>query len=180
MGAQLGGVLRQRYIEDLRIVRQNYTRIDTIVRSTDYDRTLQTSESVLQELFPPGSGQLSDLRLQVVPEHTVATGNDRLLRAWTASTCERFATAGDAERRAHSGAWAAQDAKLSSIRDALAAATGLPPSSLTPSSIYIVADTALCNMDHGYPLPSGFTSEMYNLTSEVGDWSLAHLFNTTL
>jgi hypothetical protein len=54
----LGEVLRNRYVEELELIHPNYTRVQVYVRSTDYDRTLMSAESVLAALFPPKGDQV--------------------------------------------------------------------------------------------------------------------------
>ena len=51
----LGRTIRERYSIG------NYSRYEYYVRSTDYDRTLQSAQCVLSGIFPPGSGPTSSL-----------------------------------------------------------------------------------------------------------------------
>lgn len=74
----LGTKLRERYITTYGMINANYTREDVFVRSTDYDRTLISAQSLLQGLFPPGTGPtaqnglpgLTGDNLQPIPIHT--------------------------------------------------------------------------------------------------------------
>ena len=101
----LGASLRQRYLIDRGVVPETYSRRFVHVRSTDVDRTLMSAESLLEGLFPPGTGPdthdgspaLTTADLQPVPIHTVPNDNDPLLRGcvskggtvlrWTLACC---------------------------------------------------------------------------------------------
>jgi hypothetical protein len=48
----LGVALKQRYVSEHKLVRAVYNREDLYARSTDYDRTMQSVEALLEGLFP--------------------------------------------------------------------------------------------------------------------------------
>ncbi len=50
----VGTALRTRYVESLAILDGNYSREELYVRSTNYDRTLMSAQSLLTGLYPPG------------------------------------------------------------------------------------------------------------------------------
>jgi lysosomal acid phosphatase len=88
---ELGVLMRSRYIDTYSMITANYTRQDVYVRSTDYDRTLISAQSLLQGLFPPGTGPIAQDGqpgltiddLQPVPIHTGG-----FLRLFASLACE--------------------------------------------------------------------------------------------
>jgi len=184
LGYDLGKALRQRYAGSL--IDTNYSRTQIHVRSTDFDRTLQTAQSVMQGLFPAGSGPvtkegdpgLTKARLQPVPEHTVSQDLDTLLLAYSSATCPAMAGAGAAERRENAAEWAEVEARWDAIRPAVKAATGLPDDRLTIGAMFAVWDVAVCDMAHGYALPPGLegNATLLGALEAVADFTLAHLF----
>lgn len=77
----LGKWLRQRYGNVL--LSEQYTPNEIYIRSTDVDRTLQSSESNLAGLYPPHGNQVwnADIEWQPIPVHTVADVDDWLIGA---------------------------------------------------------------------------------------------------
>lgn len=77
----LGKWLRQRYGNVL--LSEQYTPNEIYIRSTDVDRTLQSSESNLAGLYPPHGNQVwnADIEWQPIPVHTVAAVDDWLIGA---------------------------------------------------------------------------------------------------
>lgn len=61
----LGTLVRDRYVPAL--LNGSYLREEFHYRSTDYDRTLMSAQSLLSGLYPPGTGQLTADKLQPVP-----------------------------------------------------------------------------------------------------------------
>jgi hypothetical protein len=183
LGLQLGQVLRQRYDG---IVPRNYSRNGLEVRSSDFDRTLETAQSVLTGMFPPGTGpSLSDgsaaltaLRLQPVPEHTVSQAQDTLLLAYSPASCPAIASADKSEHIIDASAWSAVEARWNAIRPAVKQATGLPDDALTIGTMYAVWDTITCDLAHSYPLPAGLEGNETLLAAleEIADFTLEHLF----
>ena len=73
---QYGIYLRRRYSKFLNSV---YNRSEVLVRSTDYDRTLQSSYSLLSGLYPPElTFQRFDQNInwQPIPVHTTSKASD--------------------------------------------------------------------------------------------------------
>ena len=56
---KLGKAIRERYIEAKGFLGESYSRKEFYVRSTDYERTLMSAESVLAGLYPLGTGPLA-------------------------------------------------------------------------------------------------------------------------
>lgn len=91
MHANLGVYMRQRYVGAGRLVpAYNYTQ--TVVRSTDVDRTLQSALSQLLTWFPASPAVFASIApaWQPVPVHTVPVNLDSILRPFDDGSCPRF------------------------------------------------------------------------------------------
>jgi len=55
----LGLSMRQHYVVDLKFISEKYVRNEVYARATDKDRTLQSAQSFLMGLYPPGTGSLT-------------------------------------------------------------------------------------------------------------------------
>jgi acid phosphatase len=86
----LGVNLRQRYVVDFGMLNATYQREDVSVRSTDYDRTLMSANSLLTGLYPPGTGPLTGDQLQPVPIHTEPLATDDVLHSVGDPPCPRY------------------------------------------------------------------------------------------
>lgn len=75
----LGKWLRQRYGNVL--LSEQYAPSEIYIRSTNVDRTLQSSASNLAGLYPPYGNQVwnADIEWQPIPIHTVSEGEDWLI-----------------------------------------------------------------------------------------------------
>jgi lysosomal acid phosphatase len=84
----LGTELRERYVVKNKILPEHFDTNLLYVRSSDVNRTLQSAESLLCGLYPPGTGPaLADKRpalpnfYQPIPIHTEARSKDFLLNS---------------------------------------------------------------------------------------------------
>ena len=175
-GHALGQSLRNRYVVQHNLLREKYTRRDIVVRSTDYDRTLQTVESLLMALYPEGPLQPKDV--QPVPEHTVLKVDDLLLRAWDNSTCPALTAAMKKESNGvHKSEWDKNIALLNGIVDSLSNATGVPAATININNLFKLTDVMLCNDAHGYPMP-GLNAHVKNVSMEVSKFQMEEIFGT--
>lgn len=84
---ELGLWLRQRYIS---LLKNDYSKADLYVQSTDVDRTLMSAESNLAGLFPPRGSRMFEpgLKWQPIPIHTIPEHLDHLLAM--KKSCPRY------------------------------------------------------------------------------------------
>lgn len=75
---ELGIWLRKRYIS---LLKDDYSKKDVYVQSTDVDRTLMSAESNLAGLFPPRGTRMFEqgLKWQPIPVHTIPEHLDHVL-----------------------------------------------------------------------------------------------------
>src|SRR3989338_4890252 len=86
---ELGRQFRKRYIEQTHLLPPHYQHGTMYVRSTDYERTLMSAQSLLTGLYPMGTGpnlpgsSLPTLpnAIQPIPIHTIPKDLDDLLIA---------------------------------------------------------------------------------------------------
>jgi len=72
----------------------DYKKVQVRVRSTDYERTIMSAQSMLAGLFPPGDaqkGKLSPLDVwQPIPVHTVSADQEHMLSGLPMSICPKL------------------------------------------------------------------------------------------
>nr|XP_035959917.1 testicular acid phosphatase isoform X6 [Halichoerus grypus] len=83
---ELGRFLRSRYEAFLS---PQYRREEVYVRSTDFDRTLESAQANLAGLFPEAAPGRPEAAWRPIPVHTVPVTEDKLLRFPTRS-CPRY------------------------------------------------------------------------------------------
>lgn len=165
---ELGKDLKARYGD---LAGTNYTRVRTYVRSTNFDRTLMSAQSLLSALYPLGSGPLDEAgapalpsRQQPVPVHSVRKSNDRLLHAYGDGICPRY----DGLRRTQEGGkvWKDEEKAHADLLAHVGAWTGLNRT-IPLRDIFLVADPLICDHAHGYPLMKPFTPAQLQTLQEV-------------
>ena len=172
----LGTALRQRYVLDQGLIPANFSRSATYARSTDLDRTLQSAMSLLQGLYPPGTGLWSDGpglpgALSLPPVHTVAKSQESLLLGGDTTVCPPVEAIDAAVNAQHAAEDAAEAARLAAPLASLSRAVGAEPP-LTLAQAGVVADSLLCMRAHGRPWPAGVTDALYNASQAAHDWAV--------
>eukprot|EP00188_Purpureofilum_apyrenoidigerum_P006101 Plantae.Rhodophyta-Purpureofilum_apyrenoidigerum.ctg8871.p1 GENE.Plantae.Rhodophyta-Purpureofilum_apyrenoidigerum.ctg8871~~Plantae.Rhodophyta-Purpureofilum_apyrenoidigerum.ctg8871.p1 ORF type:complete len:545 (+),score=66.42 Plantae.Rhodophyta-Purpureofilum_apyrenoidigerum.ctg8871:138-1637(+) len=86
-----GQELRQRYVEDYKLLQSGYDHFETHARSTDVDRTLVSAMGVMAGLYPGGSSVQNGAKGTVpVPVHTVPFAGDALMDGSAKAHCPLF------------------------------------------------------------------------------------------
>ncbi|CAK6437373.1 unnamed protein product [Pipistrellus nathusii] len=158
---ELGRFLRSRYDAFLS---PEYRREEVYVRSTDFDRTLESAQANLAGLFPEAGPGRPEAAWRPVPVHTVPLAQDKLLRFPTRS-CPRYqellreATEAAAYRRALEG-WA-------DFLPHLENCTGLSLVGEPLRRAWKVLDTLMCQRAHGLPLPSWASPDVLQTLAQI-------------
>jgi acid phosphatase len=184
--ASLGGQIRQRYGSDGLLkggFPKDYDRSHVYVRSTQYDRTLQSAMSLLQGVFPPGTGMhLPDTSpalaagVAVPPVHTVELKQDLMLRAFNSDTCPTWDTMLKSEQTQFSGDFKDRKAKAAPLVASLGAAVGLPD--LGFEGLGSVADSLTCMQAHNYTWPANVTQSMFEDAHSEAQWLTMNTYRT--
>uniref|UniRef100_A0A8D1CUS1 acid phosphatase n=1 Tax=Sus scrofa TaxID=9823 RepID=A0A8D1CUS1_PIG len=158
---ELGRFLRSRYESFLS---PQYRREEVYIRSTDFDRTLESAQANLAGLFPEASPGRSEATWQPIPVHTVPVTEDKLLRFPTRS-CPRYrellreATEA-AEYKAALEGWTDFLTRLENF-------TGLSLVGEPLRKAWKVLDTLICQQAHGLPLPSWASPDVLQTLAQI-------------
>jgi len=155
----LGTKFRQRYVEGepRNKLFERYSPQEFFVRSTDYDRTLQSAESFLRGMFPPGSGPeggLSD-KGQVVPIRTMPAKWDTVLLGFKGFQCPRITQL--MEDAMQSEAWKELESQREVLNE-IAEAAGFSKEDFGPLASSNVFDPLHCELEHGFTWIEPFRS----------------------
>ncbi|EPQ16026.1 Testicular acid phosphatase [Myotis brandtii] len=134
------------------------------VRSTDFDRTLESAQANLAGLFPEAGPGRPEAAWRPIPVHTVPVTEDKLLRFPTRS-CPRYhellreATEAPEYQTALEG-WTDFLAHLENC-------TGLSLVGEPLRRAWKVLDTLMCQRAHGLPLPSWASPDVLQTLAQI-------------
>lgn len=168
---QLGVKLHQRYMVDNQLLPTKYQPNTIYARSTDYDRTLMSAQSLLSGLYPPGSGpDTLPAAFQPIPVHTVAASQDGaflidISSKKIADLINKFVyTRAD---------WKTKSAELQMQYQRWSELTGVPVDNMY--DVLGLSDTLRAYVNHDVALPNGLSNEEAKKIIEAGDWVYASL-----
>lgn len=167
----LGTKLRQRYIEEYHLLPSQYDAKTIYVRSTDYDRTLMSAQSLLQGLYPVGTGPHATDKpalpngFQPIPIHTMPADEKDVLLVNTDTPKFKQLLEKHVLTRTD---WQAKERELKSKYAKWSKATGVEISSLT--QVQSLADTLHVNRLYGVALPKGLGNQDADEIIEAGKW----------
>jgi acid phosphatase len=175
---KLGLKLRQRYMVDHQLLNSNYQPNSIYARSTDYDRTIMSAQSLLFGLYPLGTGPSSPEStqpalpsgFQPVPIHTIAASQDGALLIDISSK----KIADMINRYVYTSAeWKAKSAELETQYQRWGQLTGVHVASMY--DVLSLSDTVRAYVNHDVALPDGLSSEEAKKIIAAGDWIYASL-----
>ncbi|XP_046538097.1 testicular acid phosphatase [Equus quagga] len=158
---ELGRFLRSRYETFLS---PKYRREEVYIRSTDFDRTLESAQANLAGLFPEAAPGRPESAWRPIPVHTVPTSEDKLLR-FPMRSCPRYhellreATEA-AEYQAALEGWTDFLIRLENF-------TGLSLVGEPLRRAWKVLDTLMCQQAHGLPLPSWASPDVLKTLAQI-------------
>lgn len=161
---QLGLKLNQRYRMDSQLLSINYQANTIYIRSTDYDRTIMSAESLLMGLYPLGTGPaLPDStpalpsNFQPIPIHTIPAAQDSAFLIDMNSSEISDLLNKYVYTRAD---WKAKSSELESHYTRWSQLTGVNIG--TMFDVLSLGDTLHAYVVHDIPLPNGLTKEEAN------------------
>nr|XP_012316934.1 testicular acid phosphatase [Aotus nancymaae] len=158
---ELGRFLRSRYEAFLS---PEYRREEVYVRSTDFDRTLESAQANLAGLFPEAAPGSPEAHWRPIPVHTVPVAEDKLLR-FPMRSCPRYhellreATEAAEYQEALEG-WMGFLTRLENF-------TGLSLVGEPLRRAWKVLDTLMCQQAHGLPLPAWASPDVLRTLAQI-------------
>ncbi|XP_045234763.1 testicular acid phosphatase [Macaca fascicularis] len=158
---ELGRFLRSRYEAFLS---PEYRREEVYIRSTDFDRTLESAQANLAGLFPEAAPGSPEAHWRPIPVHTVPVAEDKLLR-FPMRSCPRYhellreATEAAEYQEALEG-WTGFLTRLENF-------TGLSLVGEPLRRAWKVLDTLMCQQAHGLPLPAWASPDVLRTLAQI-------------
>ncbi|KAF7474578.1 testicular acid phosphatase [Marmota monax] len=158
---ELGHFLRRRYKSFLS---PQYRREEVYIRSTDFDRTLESAQANLAGLFPEAAPGSPEADWRPIPVHTVPVAEDKLLR-FPMRSCPRYhellrESTEAAEYQEALEGWTDFLTRLSNF-------TGLTLVGEPLHRAWKVLDTLICQRAHGLPLPSWASPDVLRTLAQI-------------
>ncbi|KFO26174.1 Testicular acid phosphatase [Fukomys damarensis] len=134
------------------------------IRSTDFDRTLESAQAILAGLFPEASPRSSETDWRPIPVHTVPVAEDKLLR-FPMRSCPRYQellreSTEAAEYQEALEGWTGFLSRLSNF-------TGLTLVGEPLRKAWKVLDTLICQRAHGLPLPPWASTDVLRTLGQI-------------
>lgn len=171
---EMGKLFRKKYIETTHLLPPHYQRNSIYVRSTDYERTLMSAQSLLMGLYPEGTGPYIEespqpglpRAFQPIPIHTAPAEFDRIIvKKPDAEEAERLM-----QKYVYSSAdWKKKDAELRAKYPAWSEKLGINITRL--DDLERAGDTLYIHRIHHAPMPDGLSEDDIQTIINTGDWA---------
>lgn len=171
---EMGKAFRKRYVDETHLLPPSYDRNSVYVRSTDYERTLMSAQSLLMGLYPAGTGPYIDdssspglpRAFQPIPIHTAPAEFDRVI--------VKKPSAEEVKKLMHKYVfstveWKKKDAALRSKYALWSEKLGIHISRL--DDLERVGDTLHIHRIHHAPMPEGLSEDDIQTIIDAGDWA---------
>lgn len=172
----LGMAFRQKYIEQTHLLPENYESGTIYVRSTDYDRTLMSAQSLLMGLYPPGTGPNTSEpptsalphAFQPIPVFSAPHHIDDVIVVDLSAKEHRELM----ERYVFSTpAWQQKNNELKDNYPRWSNVTGIQINNL--EDILKLGDTLIVHQAHNAPMPVGLSTADIQTIIAANNWALA-------
>lgn len=178
----LGQKLRTRYVEKFNLLSPDYINNSIYVRSTDFNRTIQSAESLLSGLYPLGLGpKLTNgdpalpAAYQPIPIRTLPVSQDKLLLAHDAyidkfnEMCEKYVYS---ENR-----WKNMENKYKNKFGEWSGIFGTKINTIL--DLFSIGDNLLVRKRNGVKMPKGLSGKDANNITWLFQWIQAQQFKPT-
>ncbi|WP_412755918.1 histidine phosphatase family protein [Legionella bozemanae] len=171
---KMGMEFRKKYIEQAHLLAEHYEQGTMYVRSTDYERTLMSAESLLMGLYPPGTGpNTSELSLpalphafQPIPIFSAPSKYDEVI-IQQVSSAERVKLM---EQYVYSTKeWQEKNNALKDKYPLWSALTGVQIKNLV--DLELLGDTLYIHQLHNAPMPVGLSSQDVETIISASNWA---------
>lgn len=175
---KLGLAFRKKYIEQSHLLPEHYEPGTMMVRSTFYDRTLMSAQSLLMGLYPAGTGpNTSDSSLpalphafQPIPIFSAPSNLDEVI-VQPVSQVERRKL--DEQYVYPTPEWQQYNESLKEKYPLWSKLLGIPVTTI--AGLQGAADILFIHQLHHAPLPEGLSDEDVNTIIKAGQWAfMAH------
>jgi len=170
---ELGVALRKKYVEQTHLLPKHYETGTMYVRSTDYDRTLMSAQSLLMGLYPLGTGPSTELNTPALPkafqpipihsapyqyddvilQHVDYEEREKLMEEFVYSTPE----------------WTLKNNELKGKYALWSRLTGVKITGL--DDLESLGDTLRIHRIHKAPMPEGLSIEDIQTIIDAGEWA---------
>lgn len=172
---KLGMKFRTKYTEQSHLLPEHYEPGTMYVRSTDYDRTLMSAQSLLMGLYPPGTGPKTSEdslpalphALQPIPVFSAPSKYDEVIlqRLSYEERIELF------QRYVYSTKeWQQKNDELKVNYPRWSRMTGVEIKGL--EDLELLGDTLFVHQVHHAPMPEGLSAADIETIIDAGDWVL--------
>ena len=176
---KLGLKLHKRYMVDSQLLSKTYEANTVYARSTDYDRTIMSAQSVLLGMYPPGTGPSTPNSttpalpsgFQPVPIHTIPAADDSAFLIDIGSSKISPLIAKYVYTRTD---WKEKSTEMETQYARWSQVTGMQVASMY--DVLSLGDTLRAYVNHSVALPNGLTNEEANQIIEASDWIYATIF----
>lgn len=173
---KLGLEFRKLYVEQHQLLPKNYQAGTMYVRSTDYDRTLMSAQSLLMGLYPHGTGPSTSEdatpalpnAFQPIPIYSAPAQYDDIINT-DISAQEKEALLQDYVYS--SAKWQQKDNALKDKYPLWSQVFGLPIINLV--TLQLLGDAVYIHQIHKAPLPNGLSQQDADTIVEAGRWVFA-------
>uniref|UniRef100_A0A8C5Z4H5 acid phosphatase n=1 Tax=Marmota marmota marmota TaxID=9994 RepID=A0A8C5Z4H5_MARMA len=148
---ELGHFLRRRYKSFLS---PQYRREEVYIRSTDFDRTLESAQANLAGLFPEAAPGSPEADWRPIPVHTVPVAEDKLLR-FPMRSCPRYHEL------------LRESTEAAEYQEALEGWTVRPRSTRGNSGCALCLPSLSLQRAHGLPLPSWASPDVLRTLAQI-------------
>lgn len=169
----LGQHLRNVYVDKYSLLPSKYTAGTMYVRSSDFDRTLMSAQSLLFGLYPLGTGPSLPQGFQPIPVHTIPQNQDVLLITDNSSKASEPLLVNYIR---HNKEWQQKDAALKPHYAAWARALGIDINGLR--QLTSVSDLLYIDQLYHVPAPQGLSQAEVDTIIETGRWASATLYKS--
>ncbi|CAG9334410.1 unnamed protein product [Blepharisma stoltei] len=196
-----GREFRYKYITQNAVINPVYLEEQVYVRSTDYNRTIQSVESMLSGLFPIGPqiasqnlaakavpplivSNLDNIqaqlglnalpnKFQTVPIHVVASPYDYMLAGYSSTTCARIGQIANEIAQQNEYQDALNEYK-SGLQKQIQELWGTSPSF---SEAGWMGDTITAELFEDFPMPNGVSTQMYYELAGAYNYTATYYYN---